>query len=303
MRVSVMGGVTEQIIKWLVISRWWSFYTDFIAVTVGSILALPRFNMLLYGLMLVGTIPINAFANFMNDIYDFRHGEWDSKRATVRNPNPITKKLIGEGALWNASAVAIMIAALCGLYIYAVKGPIILFFGIVGVILAYTYSAGKHNIKSLTLGELVVFFVYGPLMTNAAYFVETGSFGVNAAYTSVIVGISIMLILFANNIRDIKADRAINMKTAAGKLGLGRSITIFSLLVALMYILLAVFVIASILPIFSALALLSIPYAIKVNRIMKRKVPDNSAKLMSNLAMLFFVLLSLGILIGYILGL
>ena len=298
-----MGGATGQIRKWLVIGRWWSFYTDFIAVTVGSVLALPRFNILLYGLMLIGTISINAFANFMNDIYDFKHGEWDRKRARVRNPNPITEKLVSEGELWNASVVAVVIATLCGLYIYTVRGPIILLFGIIGIILAYTYSAGKHSIKSLTFGELAVFLGYGPLMTSAAYFVEAGSFGMSAAYASIIVGISIMLILFANNIRDIKADRAINMKTVAGKLGLSKSIAIFSLLIALMYILLAILIITAILPVFSALALLSIPYAIKVNGIMKKKVPDNSAELMSRLALFFFVLLSLGIIIGQISGL
>ena len=298
-----MGSITDPVRKWLFIGRWWSFYTDFIAVSVGSVLALPRFNMLLYGLMLAGTISMNAFANFMNDIYDFRHGEWDRKKAKVRNPNPITEKLVSEGALWNASATALVIAALCGLYIYAIRGPIILLFGMIGIILAYTYSAGEHSIKSLMLGELAVFLVYGPLMTNAAYFVETGSFGVSAAYASIIVGLSIMLVLFANNIRDIKADKSINMETAAGKLGPGRSIYIFGLLIALMYILLAVLVIASILPVFSALALLSIPYAIKVNRIMKKKVPDNSAKLTSKLALLFFVLLSIGIVIGWALQL
>ena len=109
-----MGSITDPVRKWLFIGRWWSFYTDFIAVSVGSVLALPRFNMLLYGLMLAGTISMNAFANFMNDIYDFRHGEWDRKKAKVRNPNPITEKLVSEGALWNASATALVIAALCG---------------------------------------------------------------------------------------------------------------------------------------------------------------------------------------------
>ena len=295
-----MVGAAGPIKKWLVIGRWWSFYTDFIAVTVGSVLALPRFNMLLYGLMLVGTISINAFANFMNDIYDFRHGEWDRKRARVRNPNPITEKLVSEGELWNAGIAAVVIATLCGLYIYTVSGPVILLFGITGIILAYTYSAGRHSIKSLTLGELVVFLVYGPLMTNAAYFVEVGNFGTSAAYTSIIVGISITLILLANNIRDIKADKAMNMETVAGKLGQGRSIAVLSVLIAFMYLLLLVLVITSMLPAFSAFALLSAPYAMKINEIMKKKVPDNSAELMSKLALFFFVLLSLGIIIGQI---
>lgn len=296
-----MGSVTDSVRKWLIISRWWSFYTDFIAVTVGSVIALPKFNILLYGLMLIGTISINAFANFMNDIYDFKHGEWDSRRIKIKHLNPITEKLVGESALWSASAMVIVIAAICGLYIYAVKGPIILLFGMIGMALAYTYSAGKHSIKSLTLGELAVFLVYGPLMTNAAYFVEAGSFGASAAYASVLVGISIMLVLFANNIRDLKADRAINMETVAVKLGHGKSVAVLSALIALMYLLLAALVMTSTLPVFSAIALLSAPYAMKINGIMKKNVPDNSAELMSRLALLFFVLLSLGIVVGRVL--
>ena len=297
------NGIGGAIKKWLTISRWWSFYTDFMAVTVGSVLALPRFSIALYVAMLAATISINAFANLVNDIYDFKHGEGSHKGVVVRYPNPILNKSATMNRLWAAAIVSIVIASLCGVYITIMRGPVIVLLGLVGILLAYTYSAGRHSTKSMALGELVVFLTYGPLMTSAAYFVMAGRMVTGAALTSIIVGMAIMLILFANNIRDIKADKAMGMRTMAVRLGQKRSINLFNGFYALMYVLLVAYIAVGAIPVLSALALLSAPYAFKINRIMRKKVPDNSAELASRLALLFAVLFSSGVIAQFALTL
>ena len=108
------GGIASAVGRWLVIGRWWSFYTDFVAVTVGSALALPRFSASLYIAMLIATVSLNAFANFVNDIYDFRHGEGSIKGAMPRYPNPLIDGLVSVSSLWSACVVALAIAVPSG---------------------------------------------------------------------------------------------------------------------------------------------------------------------------------------------
>lgn len=288
------------LMKWLTISRWWSLYTGVSAVTIGSVLALPHFNLYLYIAMLLAIISINAFANFVNDIYDFKHGEGTHAGVRIRYPNPLLNKSTSIKALWTASAVALAVAAVSGLYIYLKTGPIIVVLGLIGIALAYLYSAGKHSAKSMALGELAVFLAYGPLITNGAYLVEAQGTSLMAALTSIIVGIAIMLILFANNIRDIKADRTMGVFTLAGKLGQKRSVTLFHWFTILMYALSLILVSLSILPFFVLLVLVSAPYALKVNKIMARHVPDNSAELASRMALLFSITFSIGVILPYV---
>lgn len=282
------------------ISRWWSFFTDFIAVTFGSLLALPAFHVLLYVAMLAGTIAVNAFANFMNDIYDFKNGEGTRAGITLKQPNPLVNKSASMGALWRASAISLIIGAISGLYIASQRGLIVIALGLVGISAAYAYSAGKRNFKSLALGEVLVFLVFGPLMAGASYFMESGAINPSIMLASVIPGILIALILFANNIRDIEVDKAAGARTIAGIIGHKRSLSAFHVLTLAIYALLILLIAVEILPLLALLALLSAPLAFKLNKRFSEIVPKNSAEQVSNFALLFTALLSAGLVLQYL---
>jgi 1,4-dihydroxy-2-naphthoate octaprenyltransferase len=291
-----MAQLLEAALKWLAIARWWSFFTDFIAVTAGSLMALPSFSVLLYMAMLAGTISINAFANFMNDIYDFRNGEGGRNRPMEAQPNPIARHTASMRELWRASAMSIAIAAVSGAYIMAHRGIAILVLGLIGMSAAYFYSAGRRSIKSLALGEPLVFVIFGPIMTSSAYFVESGSISIGAIAISVIIGTLVMLVLLANNVRDISSDKAAGARTLATMVGQRFGARLFVCIVALSYVLLAAFAAIGALPLISLLALISLPYAIYVCRLMlHRSVPRNCAELTARLALLFSMLLFIGI--------
>ena len=286
----------KTISKWLVLSRWWSYITDFIAVTVGSMLALPEFNTALYIAMLIGTISLNAFANFMNDIHDFKKGEGWKNRAKLKQPNPIASRAASIADIRAASILALGIAVLSGTYLIMYRGIAILLLGSVGIAAAYFYSAGK-SIKSLALGEVLVFTIFGPIMTIAAYYVESGRVSPAATAMSVIVGILIMLVLLANNIRDIKIDREAGARTIAILLGRDKSMLMFYAFMALAYLLFVMLVAAGVLPLLSLIALASAIPAIRLCISMHANVSKNSAELVARIAFFFSVLFSIGMIV------
>jgi 1,4-dihydroxy-2-naphthoate octaprenyltransferase len=202
-----------------------------------------------------------------------------------------------ERSLWAASLVLLAIAFLCGAYIALYRGPTVLAIGAVGVLVALLYTAGSRNIKSLGLGELAVFLVYGPLMTVAAYFVQTGLFSWASLAASLPVGIVMALILLSNNIRDIKADAGARVRTLAVRIGAGQAKTLFYILTAIAYALAAIFSILGAMPITSLIVLASVPYAFYMARkaVAAKAIPNNSAELVSRFALIFGILFAVGI--------
>ncbi len=283
----------KTISKWLVLSRWWSYITDFIAVTIGSMLALSEFNTALYIAMLISTISINAFANFINDIYDFKKGEGRKNGPKPKQPNPIASSAASLADIRAASILALGIAVLSGTYLIMYRGITILLLGLIGIAAAYFYSAGK-SIKSLALGEVLVFIIFGPIMTIAAYYVESGGVSPAAIAMSIIIGILVMLVLLANNIRDIKIDREAGARTIAILLGYDKSVLMFYAFMALAYLLFVMLVATGVLPLLSLIALVSALPAVRLCISMHANVSKNSAELVARIAFFFSVLFSIG---------
>jgi len=68
------------------------------------------------------------------------------------------------------------------------------------------YSAGKHSLATLGLGEVVVFLFLGVVVTTLAFFVQTNIVLHYVIALSCIFGLLIATMILTNNIRDIKKD-------------------------------------------------------------------------------------------------
>ncbi len=285
--------------KWMSIIKLWSFPISAIPVTVGTALS-TDFNLLLYLLMVVGIISLTFAANVLNDFFDFRHGfDRPSHTNSTKRVNPLILKAITERQMLVISAAFIILAALCGVYIALIRGPLVILAGVVGVFAVVFYTAGKRSIKSLGFGELLIFAIYGPAITASSFFVESGTFSYVALAASIPVGIVIAIILLANNIRDISADSDAGLRTMAVRLGAQRSRILFRSLIVLSYASVIIFSLFRILPFYSIITVASIPYAILIiNKItVPRNVPQTSPQISLRFALVFGILLVTGILL------
>ena len=97
----------------------------------------------------------------------------------------------------------------------------ILLLGLIGVPLAYGYTAPPLKLAYRGLGELNVFVLMGPLMVLGGFLVHRAAGSRVALTASLPIGCLVAAILHANNLRDLDDDRALGKQTLATIVGPG----------------------------------------------------------------------------------
>jgi 1,4-dihydroxy-2-naphthoate octaprenyltransferase len=178
-------------------------------------------------------IALQMGANLVNDYYDFIKG--------IDTSNPL-----GPGALIQQGLmkpINVLTFGLVMLFLGAILGAVVAFsgglfaflFGIIGLLCAFFYSATSRALSSITLGELVSFFIYGPLITMGAYLVQSGGSASNSMLLSVLLysltlGLLAAATVHANNMRDVESDLQAGKQTVASIMGLALSRTLYIIL-------------------------------------------------------------------------
>jgi 1,4-dihydroxy-2-naphthoate octaprenyltransferase len=142
----------------------------------------------------------------------------------------------------------------------------------------------------------------GVLPVLGVFFVETGTYTWQALVAAIPSGIMVHNLLLINELPDVEADRTAKRKTLPISLGRDRASLVYAVLLIIMYIWIAGFALAGVMPLLSLLALLTIPFAYKAIRgarqhhDMSRLVPG----LANNVLVVLLTQLLLGL--GYILS-
>src|SRR5436190_36829 len=104
-----------------------------------------------------------------------------------------------------------------------------------GLLCAFFYSATSRSLSSIALGELVGFFIYGPLITLGAYLTQASGFTNISVLVSVLLysfplGFLVAAVIHVNNMRDVESDLQAGKWTLASIIGLGLSRALYILL-------------------------------------------------------------------------
>lgn len=259
----MLGIVRSEfnLISWFWAIRPFSLGASIVPVVVGTSAALNiiKINWTLFILTLLGSILIQIGTNLTDEYKDHQVAEQVSKY-------PAPHKVIARGLLSeNAVAVGIILAfglaTVIGLYIVSQTGWVILAIGFTGIAIAYFYSAGPYPIGNLGLGEIIVFLAMGPTMVLAAFFVQTGTFTWPVLLISLPVGLTVTAIMHCNNLRDINEDTIQHKRTIAVFLGWEQGRYFYAALLIGNYVLISLFAILEILPVFTLFGLITIPLA------------------------------------------
>ena len=119
----------------------------------------------------VGTIVVVFFlqvgAQLVNDYYDFLHGVDTSN--TLGPGGLINQGHVRPTRVLEAGLLLLGLGTAIGMVI-AINGGVLLYlFGLIVVLCAFFYSATAYSLSSRALGEVVVFAIFGPILTLGVY--------------------------------------------------------------------------------------------------------------------------------------
>jgi 1,4-dihydroxy-2-naphthoate octaprenyltransferase len=213
-------------------------------VLVGSVFAwthtvsqkspLGHFHLTHFIVILAAIVLLQAGTNLINDYYDYLRGT--DKMNSFGSSDLIRQRLIKPSHLLTCGLFSLGIGAVLGAVAALQGGPLVFVLGAIGLLCGYFYSATKRSLSSLTLGEVVNFWIFGPFITLGAYLIQTG--GVidrSVILYSLPLGLFAAAVTHVNNMRDVEGDVHAGKRTIATLLALRWNRTIFLLLLLAAY--------------------------------------------------------------------
>lgn len=248
----------------------------------------------------LGALLLQVLSNFANDYSDFFRGADTHERL---GPVRVTSAgLISPSDLRKGMAVVIGLAGLVGLYLIYVGGWPILLVGIAAILGALAYTGGPFPFGYYGLGDFFVFLFFGVVAVCGTYYVQALSLSWPVFVASLAVGALVTAILVVNNYRDIDTDRRAGKRTLAVRLGRQGARREYAALIGAAYVVAVVLWLGFDLGVLALLPWLTLPLAVRLNRTLWRAVdgPTLNKTLAgtARLALLYSLLLAVGILVG-----
>ncbi len=242
-------------------SRPFSLTAAISPVLVGTALAAYEhtFRLAPFLLTLFSCLLLQIGTNYFNEYFDYRYGldhEGSLGATTVIFRNEMTaNEVLGAGIL------SFLIAALLGILLVLLVGPVILLFGLVAMAIAYFYSAKPFKFASRGLGDVMVYIAMGFLMTWGSYYVQIPRWSWVAFAASIPVGFIVVAILNMNNTRDYQDDLAVNKLTLPVRFGQRFGQRFHAFLLIGSYVAVTIFALTGVFPLLSLLVWLTFPLA------------------------------------------
>jgi 1,4-dihydroxy-2-naphthoate octaprenyltransferase len=249
---------------WLLETRPQFLLLSVALVLLGTAIAWHEgyFNLFKFVLTMLGLVLAHSSVNILNDYFDYKSG---IDLETSRTPFSGGSGILPDGLLKPKGVyiygVGCLLAALAiGIYLTSISGWQLLPLILLGGPVIYFYTS--HLTKWLA-GEFWAGLGLGTLPVLGTYFVQTGSYSVEAVVASLAPGFLTANLLFLNEFPDIEADKKggrYNLVIALGYKTAGR---LYAGLMALTYLSIVCGVILKLMPPASLIGLASIPFAFK----------------------------------------
>ncbi len=246
--------------------RPFAFTASVIPVLAGAALAWVNelWNWAPFVASVLGAVLLHAGTNVVNEVYDVRKGI--DSITSPRASHAIVKGRISERAALLFAGSAFALAVVVGVYLAWLRGPAIVGLGALGLLGGWGYTAPPLEYKNRGFGVPLVFMLMGPLMVEGAYYAVSGTWSLTALVLSIPVGLLVAAILHGNEWRDIREDSRAGISTLSARIGRRWAHYGYVGLVLGAYMVLALSVIAGILPAWTMLVILSLPFLAQVIR-------------------------------------
>ncbi|MDO9548971.1 MAG: 1,4-dihydroxy-2-naphthoate octaprenyltransferase, partial [Candidatus Marinimicrobia bacterium] len=262
-----LKNIAAKLQLWVGILRAPFFTASIAPVILGAAVAYHQQSAIHWStlfLTLIGAIIAQAAANVINDYYDHRSGndEVNIHHNTFSGGSRmIQNKIITPGMTYFIAVCLFLITIVIGLYLnFVTAGNVILYIGMAGLFLAFTYSATPLKLSYRGIGELAIVGSFGPLIVMGTYYVQVQSLDILPLLASIPNGILVGLILFINEFQDMQADGSVGKNTLVVKMKVKqRSLAVYKILLIFVFLWLAGFTVLNIFPVWTLLTMLALP--------------------------------------------
>lgn len=210
------------------------FPASVLPVVMGSawgVAAASSFDGLVFVLALLATVCVHAASNVINDVDDDSNGT-DPRNGDRIYPYTGGSRFIQSGILSRSSMAKlgyslIGVAVAIGLLLIALKGTMVLWFGLAGVALGILYSLGPVRLSALGIGELAVAVAFGIVPVTGAAWLQGAALTPELFLFAVPISVWVGNILLINEVPDVRADGAVGKRTLPVRFGLGATSAIY----------------------------------------------------------------------------
>ena len=175
-------------------------------------------------LTIIGVFCVEVAKNAAGEIVDYDSGTDLEVSDQERTPFSGGKRVLVDGLLsrkqtWQIAKFSYLAAISIGLLLVCFLNPLILFFGLAGMAIAWSYHAAPFRLAYRGMGELAVAIAYGPLVVCGTYFVQTSYLSAPLVHVSCALGVHIAAFLWINEFPDSRADLTAGKRNLVVRLG------------------------------------------------------------------------------------
>ena len=243
----------DLVSRWLIMTRSGVTTVTIFSCAVAGLLAWTEghFRFIPWLIVTLGLFIAHGTNNILNDLTDYSRGvDTDNYFRSMYGPHPLVHGFHDKKTQIIYFVASGMIAVLAGIYALFYTGfdPVVIAFIASGAffLLLYTFP-----LKTIALGELSIFLVWGPIMITGVYYVLTQDWDWHVVLASVPVGLSVMSINLGKHIDKLAEDRRKRVFTLPTVIGeaASRYLDIISLVAAYGVVLYLVFVLRYLSPV------------------------------------------------------
>ncbi len=262
---------------WIDAARSVALGQSLIPFIAGILLALKHpvasewFTWPLVALALIGVACAHLGINLLDDYFDYKKGDVTVRQNLIDGGMRARSKkcwYIEEGRATlaetrRAAIVFLAVALAIGILASVLRGPLIPLIVLVGLVLGIEYSGPPLRFSYHGLGELAIGIIFGPLVLVGAYCIASGEFAPVALFAALPTGFLVINIVYTHAIMDFESDKDARRITLAVLLKTKpRALVLLFIIVALVYVCLAVGIIMGAFPLATLACLVTLPLAL-----------------------------------------
>ena len=213
----------------------------------------------------VGLLLCHASCNVLNDYFDYTSGvDLKTKQTPFSGGSGIlpAAMLTPRQVKW-LGIITLVLAVPIGIYFVIARGWLLLPLLVVGALCVVLYTP---LITKWGWPEWAPGVGLGALPVIGAYFIHIPEYTFHVIIASIPSGILVHNLLLINEFPDVEADKTVNRKTLPITMGKRGAAIVYSSLTILVYLWIIGWVIAGVMPVYTLLALLTLPFAVKAIR-------------------------------------
>jgi 1,4-dihydroxy-2-naphthoate polyprenyltransferase len=255
------------VITWLKAARAPFLVVSLMPVCVGAAIAAShgKVSALFFTLVLVGVLMAQSAADFIDDYFDFRMGNFGNKEKQFHD-SPLLDGKITPAQVLSAGVGCLLVSLAVGVWLLVSVGTPVLYLSLAGGFIAIFYTSPPVRLNYRGFGEVALFVAFGPLLVVGVNYVLTGRLSWESALAAVPLGVFTMNLGIVSHTFDYESDVEAGKMSLVVRYGQANAVRIVAVGSALAYVVLVAAVAARLMPAWSLLALVTAPLAAETVR-------------------------------------